>query len=570
MGNLKNKIKNLKVRKKLSMLTRFLTGGMIAVGIMAIISVNLLNTELKLIADGWMPAASLAQEMNMLTSEYRIAQYGHLTAQDEAAMSSYEAKLEDLSQQISDASAEYESNIQEEEDRELLMTVRSEWAEYKEESAKVIEESQNGDQDLAAEMMLGESKAIYEKFNASFERLVEYNENGSRQAARKAALTFWFVIILIAVVIVFVFLLSITISNSVTSSIVLPLGEVRKKLTAISGGDLEVHVDYESKDEFGDLSVNVNEFIGTLTTIIKDEKELLLLMASGNFDISTKAEDKYVGGFAPILESLRAINRRLSRAMSSIADSTQQVNVASEQMAQEAQALAEGAAEQASTVEELLATVEEVTDKAVGSARKAEEASGRAAEVKEKADRSNTTMQEMTSAMDQISKTSDEISTIIETIESIASQTNLLSLNASIEAARAGEAGRGFAVVADEIGKLAQQCSEAAGSTRSLIEASIVQTQSGDKIAKETARILNEVTEGVLEVVDIANEVKENCEDQAEAMKQIDQGIETISKVVESNSAAAEESSASSEELAAHALNLKEQMEQFTFRNDAS
>lgn len=568
MQGLKQKIKNMKVRKKLGLLKGFLTGGMLIVGILAVISIMLLNAEIKEIAYNWMPSANLAETMNTLTSEYRIAQYGHLTSHDEAAMQSYESKMDGLAQQIADTSAEYESLISSEEDRELLMTVRSLWADYKEESAKMIEESRSGRQDQAAEMMLGASKDIYDDFNTSFDSLVQYNEDGSSHAIKNATMTFWFVIIVILVVIVFVLLLSITISGSVTRSIIEPLGEVRKKLLAISDGDLDVHVEYTSQDEFGDLSMGVNEFIEGLTTIIKDEKELLLLMAEGNFDIRTKAEDKYVGGFAPILQSLRAINKRLSGAMASIADSTEQVNVASEQMAREAQELAEGASEQASTVEELLATVEEVTDKAVRSAKKAEEARDQATEVKKKAERSNESMHEMTAAMDQISRTSDEISTIIETIESIASQTNLLSLNASIEAARAGEAGRGFAVVADEIGKLAQQCSEAAGNTRTLIETSIIQTQNGDKIAKGTAEILGEVTDGVLRVVDIADEVKQNCDNQAESMKQVDQGIETISKVVESNSAAAQESSASSEELAAHALNLKEQMEQFTFRKE--
>lgn len=174
-------------------------------------------------------------------------------------------------------------------------------------------------------------------------------------------------------------------------------------------------------------------------------------------------------------------------------------------------------------------------------------------------------MQDMIGAMDKINQTSKEISTIIQAIESIATQTNLLSLNASIEAARAGEAGRGFAVVADEIGKLALQCSQAAGDTKNLIETAISQAESGDKIAKDTAEELFSVTQGVEKIVEAANAVRINCENQALSLKQIDEGIEVISKVVETNSAAAEESSAASEELAAHAQNLQNQMSEFSF-----
>ena len=88
--------------------------------------------------------------------------------------------------------------------------------------------------------------------------------------------------------------------------------------------------------------------------------------------------------------------------------------------------------------------------------------------------------------MDNITETSREIENIIAAIEDIASQTNLLSLNASIEAARAGEAGRGFAVVADQIGKLANDSAQSAISTKELIVKSLEEIEKGNKIVHET------------------------------------------------------------------------------------
>ena len=150
--------------------------------------------------------------------------------------------------------------------------------------------------------------------------------------------------------------------------------------------------------------------------------------------------------------------------------------------------------------------------------------------------------------MERISSTSQEIQNIIGSIEEIASQTNLLSLNASIEAARAGEAGKGFAVVADQIGKLAGDSAQAAVNTRDLIEKSLQEIENGNQITEKTVAALNKILESMN---DFANAAKGASESSTE------QGIEQISSVVQSNSAAAEETSATSQELSAQSEGLK-------------
>ena len=88
---------------------------------------------------------------------------------------------------------------------------------------------------------------------------------------------------------------------------------------------------------------------------------------------------------------------------------------------------------------------------------------------------------------------SKEIGNIITDIEDIASQTNLLSLNASIEAARAGEAGKGFAVVADQIGKLAADSAKSVVNTRDLIDKTLVEIEKGNTITRTTADAFNQI-----------------------------------------------------------------------------
>ena len=142
-------------------------------------------------------------------------------------------------------------------------------------------------------------------------------------------------------------------------------------------------------------------------------------------------------------------------------------------------------------------------------------------------------MSKMVDSMNRINETSKKIEDIISQIESIASQTNLLSLNASIEAARAGEAGRGFAVVADEIRDLADQSAKSAVDTRALVANTLYEIEEGNKVATRTAEVLDEVVESIRGIAEQSRMLSENAVTQAEAMEQADAGINRISEAAE-------------------------------------
>ena len=168
--------------------------------------------------------------------------------------------------------------------------------------------------------------------------------------------------------------------------------------------------------------------------------------------------------------------------------------------------------------------------------------------------------------MERINATSKEIANIIAEIEDIASQTNLLSLNASIEAARAGEAGKGFAVVADQIGKLASDSADSAVNTKRLIENSINEIQLGNEITAKTTTAIESVISGIKELAESTKEISELSEVQADSMRQLELGVEQISEVIQNNSAAAQETSATSQELSAQSDSLEDLVGQFQLK----
>ena len=369
-----------------------------------------------------------------------------------------------------------------------------------------------------------------------------------------------------ALVIIFtvgIILIAIRINKS-ARNITKPILALNHTAQQLADGNLDVSLHITSENEIGELGESIQKTVNRLKeyiAYIDETAETLSQIADGKLSIHLKHE--YSGEFQKIKTALLNISDSMSQVMVGIHESSERVSVGAAELASASQMLAEGAEQQAAAIEQLTATTTTVTEQVDNSRTGAEVSAKATSQAAAMIEQNQGKMKRMIDAMNEIHITSQKVVGIIQTIEDIASQTNLLSLNASIEAARAGEAGKGFAVVADEIGKLALESSKAANNTKELIEISIREINKGNAIAVDAMDSLQESVSAIKHVNEMIQETAADAAVQAENMKQLQIGIEEIARGIQDNSAASQETSATSEELASQAEILNQMVKKF-------
>ena len=495
-------------------------------------------------------------------ADARSATRGVIGYDDENLKSQLLATHDEKKQKFEDYWATVAETCVTKEEKELYDEVTALVNQYWEAEQKAIDLAKSTDEDAdlqVQQMMTDEVSPLYEQVYSLTADLLNANVNeGNSLEAKLSAMSIIFLIVIVAMI-VFAFAQAMRMGSSIAKGIAVPLSALSDRFTTFAKGNLtDPFPVVDTQDEVADMINTANEMKETLKLVIADCGKHLADMASGNFDIRTDCPEVYQGEFEKLLLAMRDMKDQMIVTLRSIEDASSQVSAGSTNLAEASQSLAEGATEQAGAVEELQATITSITENIEKAADQAHESYVQAKQYADEADNSRVQMTAMVDAMTRINETSKNIENIISEIEDIASQTNLLSLNASIEAARAGEAGRGFAVVADQIRQLAEQSTKSAVDTRELIEGSLEEIAEGNKAADKAAASIETVVEGISKIAESSRNVSQVSRDQATAMEQAEQGVNQISEVVQANSATAQESSATSEELSAQAVSLDE------------
>lgn len=485
--------------------------------------------------------------------------------EDDSDMQESIAELEEVQQITNEAIQVMVQHCKTPAEQEYIQIISEVLPEYREIFANVTELALANQNEEALELLLTEGKPTLKKLTDAIEGLIDLNVKTGNAVSNRLQIQTYIIIGIMVLVIATASIIATKFAKFLASLFSEPIAHIHAASLQLASGNLDINVEKMYPDEIGEMTDSFQEAANMIKLYIQELDRGLGEIASGNFDIFTDVDFK--GDFVALSDALTQIITSLSDTLQKINESTESVSLGASQMAESAQTLAEGATDQAASVEELTATIQNITEAVVNTSDKANKSQQDARNFESEAEKSNDDIRELNEAMKRINDTSKQIANIIAEIEDIASQTNLLSLNASIEAARAGEAGKGFAVVADQIGKLAADSAAAAVNTRKLIENSIHEIEIGNEITEKTTTAIGSVISGIKMLAQSTKEISVLAETQADSMKQLEVGVEQIAEVIQNNSAAAQETSATSEELSAQASTLEELVNQFKLKS---
>ena len=354
----------------------------------------------------------------------------------------------------------------------------------------------------------------------------------------------------VAIVSVLIALVIVTIVIIILiTQITRPIQKLSENIHRMSDGDFTVKIEAKGRDEIGYMGNELDGLVESMRSIFSEIGGVSTKLA-GQADSSSNVSGELYNSAQSQSQSMKELNQTVEELVTSISE-----------VANNATALAQTVAETGNKGKTASAKMEETVASTAEGRRGMEKIKVAMSEIEK-------TVGSLETVVTQVGESTGEIAKFVEIIGGIASQTNLLSLNAAIEAARAGEAGKGFAVVAGEVRDLADNSTSAVSEISQItteINAQVGDTvkQTRESVARiqESVKLVGEVSEAFDAIYENINETSSLVQDMVEEVKTVDEVATSVAAITEEQSASTEQILATAENLAELASNVSDNSE---------
>jgi methyl-accepting chemotaxis protein len=507
-------------------------------GIWMLITLQNINEQSQEVEDKWVPSILALNDLSQTVLRVRAVTLRVLIDRDLAKSEQNMKRANELLVHFKSMHDTYESLISSDEERKIFQQFQAAESDYLAERAEVLRLALAGDFDGAlVRFNAGTLNRHADALAAYLAELAELNDKGVQAATSTISETNDNAKYGVFVAIALALGITVVLAVVLTRSIVAPLGEAVQTAEFVAAGDLTQTIQAVGKDEPARLLMALKTMQGSLRGTIQSIADSSNQLASASEELHAVTEDATRG--------LHQQNTEIEQAATAV----NQMTAAVEEVARNAVSTSEASRESNTTAQRGREQVRQTVD-SIGQL---------AADVTE-----------TSTEVEQLAQRVHEISKVLDVIRAIAEQTNLLALNAAIEAARAGEAGRGFAVVADEVRALAHRTQQSTREIEQMIggiqngtERAVSAMQSSNGRARSTLEVaqaagvaLEQITQAISSINERNLVIASASEEQAQVAREVDRNLVNIRDLSMQTSAGANQTSAASQELSRLAVNL--------------